>query len=133
MNEKFVATNNPKIGELIRDVMSRVNLIVLNELAEKSAVVPDIKTVIMNEYAVTMQICSHILSETVTKIAQVTEASQSIISKTDMDKFAQMTNDEKKKWVIEKAKEHQREQRLSTSKDIPNLKDRFRNEWSKRK
>jgi len=123
MKEKFIATNNPKIPELIREVQNRINRIVISELANKSAVVPDIKTVIMNEYAITMQVCSHILMETVTKIAQVSDASEAIVNQTDMDKFAKMTNDERRDWVISKFKENQKK------KPDVRLKDMFRNAW----
>jgi len=128
MKEKFIATNNPKIPELIREVQMRINRIVISELASKSAVVPDIKTVIMNEYAITMQVCSHILMETVTKIAQVKDASEAIVDQTDMDKFAKMTNQERKDWVIKKFHENQK------PKQDPNvrLKDKFRDAWEKK-
>ena len=87
--------------KLVDHIVNEVNYITLMELQSKSQVPPSMIDVMMNEYMIIMQVCSHAMMNLLSNTAVSAEMMQGL-TKDDMKNFVEMSESERKAWARER-------------------------------
>ena len=101
MTGKFISSNNKHMKKLVDHIVNEVNYITLMELQSKSQVPPSMIDVMMNEYMVIMQVCSHAMMNLLSNTAVSAEMMQGL-TKDDMKNFIEMSESERKTWATKR-------------------------------
>ncbi len=101
MTGKFISSNNKHMKKLVDHIVNEVNYITLMELQSKSQVPPSMTDVMMNEYMIIMQVCSHAMMNLLSNTAVSAEMMQGL-TKDDMKNFVGMTESERKTWATKR-------------------------------
>ena len=101
MTGKFISSDNKHMKKLIDHIVNEVNYITLSELQSKSQMPPSMTDVMMNEYMVIMQVCSHAMMQILSNTAVSAEMMRGLTTE-DMKNFIGMSELERKAWAKER-------------------------------
>ena len=101
MKGGFIQKENDRADELINYIVQESMNIAVGTLAKECNSKPSVKDVIINQYMVVMQVCSHAMTKAIANIAR----SQSMMNKCsteEMQNFSKMNHQEKFEWASDK-------------------------------